>query len=93
MSTPTIPSSSLLMRFLGPTSLTSSCGSLPTADPEHRWASFFPNKPTLLFTTTVLESSEHSETFQAPTGMITCGLAQEQQPGGQPGKTNCRPPS
>uniref|UniRef100_A0A4W2ET83 Uncharacterized protein n=1 Tax=Bos indicus x Bos taurus TaxID=30522 RepID=A0A4W2ET83_BOBOX len=71
--------------------------SLPTADPEHRWASFFSYKFTLLFMITVLESSEHSETSQALTGMITCDLAQEavgkQQPGGQPGKTNCRPPS
>ncbi|XP_032493464.1 pancreatic progenitor cell differentiation and proliferation factor-like [Phocoena sinus] len=70
---------------------------LPRADPGHWWASFFFGKSTLPFMATVLESPEHSEPAQASTGMITCDLAREamgkQQPGGQPGQTNYRPPS
>uniref|UniRef100_A0A8C6F0Q7 Pancreatic progenitor cell differentiation and proliferation factor n=1 Tax=Monodon monoceros TaxID=40151 RepID=A0A8C6F0Q7_MONMO len=69
---------------------------LPRADPGHWWASFFFGKSTLPFMATVLESPEHSEPAQASTGMITCDLAREavgkQQPGGQPGQTNSRPP-
>ena len=71
--------------------------SLPKADPGHWWASFLFGKSTLPFMATVLESPEYSESAQASTGTITCDLAQEaagkQQPGSQPGKTNCRPPS
>ena len=41
--------------------------------------------------------SPSSESAQASTSTITCDLAQKavgkQQPSGQPGKTNCRPPS
>ena len=70
---------------------------LPKADPGHWWASFFFGKSTLPFMATVLESPEHSESAQASTSTITCDLAREavgkQQPSGQPGKTNCRPPS
>ncbi|XP_057575005.1 pancreatic progenitor cell differentiation and proliferation factor-like isoform X1 [Hippopotamus amphibius kiboko] len=95
---------------LGSTSSNSSCQSaqcpgkaiphhpgLSKAYPGHWWASIFFWKSNLLFMATVLESSEHLESAQASTSMITCHLAQEavgkQQPGGQPGKTNCRPPS
>ncbi|XP_020933363.1 pancreatic progenitor cell differentiation and proliferation factor [Phacochoerus africanus] len=90
---------------LGSTSSNSSCGSaecpgeaiphppgLPKADPGHWWASFFFGKPTLPLMATVLESPGHSESAGASTRMITCDLAQ-QQPGGQPGTPNCRPPS
>ncbi|XP_023984366.1 pancreatic progenitor cell differentiation and proliferation factor isoform X2 [Physeter macrocephalus] len=70
---------------------------LRRADPGHWWASCFFGKSTLPFMATVLESPEHSEPAQASTGMITCDLAREaagkQQPGGQPGQTNYRPPS
>ena len=65
---------------------------LPKADPGHWWASFFFGKPTLPLMATVLESPGHSESAGASTRMITCDLAQ-QQPGGQPGTPNCRPPS
>ncbi|KAB0367754.1 hypothetical protein FD755_021078 [Muntiacus reevesi] len=57
------------------------------AHPGHWWASFFFRKSTLPFMATVLESPEHSESAQASTTMG------KQQPGGQPGKMNCRPPS
>ena len=64
---------------------------LPKADPGHWWASFFPSG----LIATVLESPEQSESAPASTGMITYDLAREaagkQQPGSQPGKTNCSP--
>ncbi|KAJ1059793.1 hypothetical protein K5549_004231 [Capra hircus] len=99
-----IPSSGSLVathdycqRRLGSTSSNSSCGTiphhpgLPKADPGHWWASFFPSG----LIATVLESPEQSESAPASTGMITYDLAREaagkQQPGSQPGKTNCSP--
>ncbi|XP_059742050.1 pancreatic progenitor cell differentiation and proliferation factor-like [Bos taurus] len=70
---------------------------LPKADPGPWWASCFFRKSTLPFMAPVLESPEHSESAQASTYTITCDLAREavgkQQPSGQPGKANCRPPS
>uniref|UniRef100_A0A4X2L492 Pancreatic progenitor cell differentiation and proliferation factor n=1 Tax=Vombatus ursinus TaxID=29139 RepID=A0A4X2L492_VOMUR len=75
---------------LGSTSSNSSCGSaeysgeviphhpgLPKSDPGHWWASFFFGKSNHPFMTTVLESPEHSGTFQVAHGTITCDLAQE----------------
>ncbi|KAM7242615.1 hypothetical protein CapIbe_007086 [Capra ibex] len=48
-----------------------------------------------LGSTSMLESPEQSESAPASTGMITYDLAREaagkQQPGSQPGKTNCSP--
>nr|XP_020835672.1 pancreatic progenitor cell differentiation and proliferation factor-like [Phascolarctos cinereus] len=77
-------------RRLGSTSSNSSCGNaeysgeviphhpgLPKSDPGHWWASFFFGKSSHPFITTVLESPEHSGTFQVAHGMITCDLAQE----------------
>uniref|UniRef100_A0A4X2K0I9 Pancreatic progenitor cell differentiation and proliferation factor n=1 Tax=Vombatus ursinus TaxID=29139 RepID=A0A4X2K0I9_VOMUR len=77
-------------RHLGSTSSNSSCGraeysgeviphhaGLPKSDPDRWWASFFFGKWSHLFMTTVLESPEHSGTFQVAHGMITCDLAEE----------------
>ncbi|XP_036602752.1 pancreatic progenitor cell differentiation and proliferation factor-like [Trichosurus vulpecula] len=77
-------------RHLGSTSSNSSYGSaeysgeviphhpgLPKSDPGHWWASFFFRKLSHPFMTTVLESAEHSGTFQVSHGTITCDLAQE----------------
>ncbi|XP_043836964.1 pancreatic progenitor cell differentiation and proliferation factor-like [Dromiciops gliroides] len=77
-------------RRLGSTFSNSSCGSAeysgemiphhpshPKSDPGHWWASCFFGKSSHPSMTTVLESPEHSRTFQVAHGMITCDLAQE----------------
>ncbi|EHB17793.1 Pancreatic progenitor cell differentiation and proliferation factor [Heterocephalus glaber] len=96
-------------RRLGSASGSSSCGSaeypgeavphhlgLPKADPGHWWASFFFGKPIVPFMATVLESPEHSEAPQAPSSVVTSGLASEttgKQPLSQPSQANTRPSS
>uniref|UniRef100_A0A4X2KZG1 Pancreatic progenitor cell differentiation and proliferation factor n=1 Tax=Vombatus ursinus TaxID=29139 RepID=A0A4X2KZG1_VOMUR len=94
-------------RHLGSASSYSSCGGaecsgeviphhpgLPKSDPGHWWASFFFRKSSHPFMTTVLESPEHSGTFQVAHGTITCNLAQEamrKQRVSEPGKTSPGP--
>ncbi|XP_043837284.1 pancreatic progenitor cell differentiation and proliferation factor-like [Dromiciops gliroides] len=94
-------------RCLSSTSSNSSCGSaeyseeviphhpdLPKSDPGHWWASFFFGKLSHPFMTTVLESPEHSRTFQVAHGMFTCDLAQEamrKQYVSKPSETNTGP--
>ncbi|XP_008578067.1 PREDICTED: pancreatic progenitor cell differentiation and proliferation factor [Galeopterus variegatus] len=96
-------------RRLGSASSSSSCGSaecpgealphhpgLPKADPGHWWASFFFGKSTLPFMATVLESPEHSESPQASSSMITCGVVREAtrtQRGDQPSRASAGPQS
>uniref|UniRef100_A0A4X2L862 Pancreatic progenitor cell differentiation and proliferation factor n=2 Tax=Vombatus ursinus TaxID=29139 RepID=A0A4X2L862_VOMUR len=94
-------------RCLGSTSCNGSCGSaeysgeviphhpgLPKSDPGHWWASFFFRKSNHPIMTTVLESPEHSGTFQVAHGTITCDLAQEavrKQHVSEPSKTSTGP--